>query len=250
MDIERITSSDIEVSIGTMEEQAKYWKDKGNVEFKKGTYLAALKFYTKGVDCSPSAALLGNRAAVHLKMESFGAAMTDANRAISLDKTYIKAFYRRGSAYIGLGKMKQALRCFEAVAKVKPKSKDAKRKVAACKKAVLRERFEKAVEVKDAPKVSETIDVDLIEVPSSYDGPRLSKTGQLTPEFVKDLTERFRSQKGLHKKYIVQILLQMLELLKSLPTLLEHALPAEDGVAPKFTVCGDTHVCFHNSFQI
>ena len=49
----------------------------------------------------------GNLAAVHIKLEEFGSAILDADNAIKVDPKYIKAYYRKGSAYIGLGKYKQ-----------------------------------------------------------------------------------------------------------------------------------------------
>lgn len=48
-------------------------------------------------------------------MENFGYALTDASKAIELDRSYIKAYYRRAAAYMSLGKYKQALKDFEYV---------------------------------------------------------------------------------------------------------------------------------------
>ena len=48
-------------------------------------------------------------------MESFGYALTDASKAVELDKTYVKGYYRRAAALMGVGKWKQALRDFESV---------------------------------------------------------------------------------------------------------------------------------------
>ena len=56
-----------------------------------------------------------NRSAAHLRLENFGYALTDASRAIELDKTYVKGYYRRAAALMGMGKWKQALRDFENV---------------------------------------------------------------------------------------------------------------------------------------
>ncbi len=61
--------------------------------------------------------LYANRSITHLKLESVGYALTDASKAIELDKTYVKAYYRRAAAYMALGKFKQALKDFEAVSK-------------------------------------------------------------------------------------------------------------------------------------
>ena len=56
-----------------------------------------------------------NRSAAHLRLENFGYALSDASRAIELDKTYVKGYYRRAASYMGMGKWKQAERDFESV---------------------------------------------------------------------------------------------------------------------------------------
>jgi serine/threonine-protein phosphatase 5 len=42
----------------------------------------------------------------YIKMELYGAAMRDADEAIRLDPSYIKAYYRRAVSNMGLGKLK------------------------------------------------------------------------------------------------------------------------------------------------
>jgi hypothetical protein len=43
-----------------------------------------------------------------------------------------------------------------------------------------------------------------IAVENSYDGPRLDE-GKVTPEFMTQLMEWFRNQKGLHRKYAYMV---------------------------------------------
>jgi serine/threonine-protein phosphatase 5 len=45
-----------------------------------------------------------NRAFVHLKTENYGLAIQDAQAAITEDPSYLKGYYRLGSAYLALGK--------------------------------------------------------------------------------------------------------------------------------------------------
>jgi len=75
--------------------------------------------------------LAANRAFAHLKTEAFGLAIADADSAIALDKTYAKAYYRRASAKLALGKTKEALKDFRAVVTMKPTNK-----VRACLRAL------------------------------------------------------------------------------------------------------------------
>jgi tetratricopeptide (TPR) repeat protein len=59
--------------------------------------------------------LYANRAFAHIKMEAYGSAIIDATEAIELDPCYIKGYYRRGTAYLALNKLKQAKADFRYV---------------------------------------------------------------------------------------------------------------------------------------
>ena len=83
-------------------------------------YDKAIELYTCAIDLNPSkSAYFGNRSFAHLKIEFYGSALEDATQAISLDKTYIKGYYRRAAAYFAMGKFKLALKDFEAVSTLK-----------------------------------------------------------------------------------------------------------------------------------
>lgn len=56
-------------------------------------YVEAIEWYSKAIDLDPSVAVYyGNRSFAHLKMESYGYALSDATTALDLDKMYIKVW--------------------------------------------------------------------------------------------------------------------------------------------------------------
>ena len=164
----------------------------------------------------------------------------------------LQGYYRRASANFQLGKFKDALKDYEAVCKVRPNDKDAVVKFKECKKLVHRLAFERAISVKGPQEksVSERLTALIASIrdpDDKYDGPRLGDA--ITLEFVDGLVERFTDQKTLHRKYALEILLRMAELLQTLPTLTD--VPIAPG--GKVTVCGDTHGQFYdlkNIFKI
>lgn len=86
-------------------------KGTGNEFFKAKRFGSAVKAYTEAIELNPTAVLFGaqdaqtphrpsslthtccatgNRAFANLKMENFGLAISDAEKALELDETYIK----------------------------------------------------------------------------------------------------------------------------------------------------------------
>lgn len=58
-----------------------------------------------------------------IKQERYAAAIVDCNLSISLDSKYSKAYHRRATALIKLGKLEEAKRDYEELLKLEPSSK-------------------------------------------------------------------------------------------------------------------------------
>ncbi|XP_062610929.1 serine/threonine-protein phosphatase 5-like, partial [Saccostrea cucullata] len=129
--------------------------------FVDGDYSQAITYYTQAIELNPyMAAYYGNRSFAHLRTESFGYALSDASKALQIDRNYVKAYYRRASANMALGKFKVALKDFESVIKVRPNDKDAKAKYSECKKIVQMQAFQRAIAVEENHKsVADSIDL-------------------------------------------------------------------------------------------
>nr|CAG4649214.1 EOG090X03S1 [Scapholeberis mucronata]SVE93533.1 EOG090X03S1 [Scapholeberis mucronata] len=222
-------------------------KEEANEFFKKQNYVKAITLYSNAIECNPTSAVLyANRSFAYLKTECFGYALEDASKAISLDKTYVKAYYRRAASNMALGKAKLALKDYETVFKARPNDKDAKLKFNECSKIVRQQAFERAIAVDSVKKsVSESINIDSMTVEESYHGPHLVN-GKVTSEFMQELMDAYRDQKKLHNKYAFQILLDVEELFKSQPSLIDVSIPDSS----KFTVCGDIHGQFYDLMNI
>jgi len=224
-------------------------KNQANQFFQKARYAEAIALYTEAIELNPSeATYYSNRAFAYIKTESFGYAIQDADKAIALDKTFVKAYYRRATANMALSKFKESLKDLKAVCKVVPNDKDAQKKLEECEKIVRKIAFEEAIN-SDKPKVivSDTIDLNNFVVDPSYDGPMMEEeSGQITLDFVKGMMERFKNQKIIHKRYAFQILLNARKLFLAMPTLIDIPFPENS----KFTVCGDTHGQYYDLLNI
>jgi len=61
------------------------------VWYLEGHYDEAVSLYTKAIELNPKVpAYYGNRSFCYIKTEYYGSALEDANKAIELDKKYIK----------------------------------------------------------------------------------------------------------------------------------------------------------------
>ncbi|KAG6416830.1 hypothetical protein SASPL_124271 [Salvia splendens] len=343
--------------------RAEEFKVQANEAFKAHKYSQAIDLYTQAIELNnDNAVYWANRAFAHTKLEEYGSAIQDATSAIEIDPKYSKAstagfcfgYYRRGAAYLAMGKFKEALKDFQQVKKLCPNDPDAAKKLKECEKAVMKLKFEEAISVPESEKrsVADSIDYHTIvcywggglgmlepdsnaewrsigsktalcnnrekgielartspgpsyvslkvtavaaavallavyvgtkgsiavattamaivlvvlgtcwqgrckesvftkgrtldlEVDSQYSGARI-EGDVVTLDFVKKMLEDFKNQKFLHKRYACQIVLQMRDLLRELPSLVDIHVP--DG--KHFTVCGDVHGQFYDLINI
>ncbi|KAL2010400.1 hypothetical protein VTN00DRAFT_6207 [Thermoascus crustaceus] len=232
-----MTSPDVEAATAL--------KVQGNKAFAQHDWPTAVDFYTKAIekyDGDPS--FFCNRAQAHIKLEAYGFAIADATKALELDPSYVKAYWRRALANAAILNSREALKDFKAVVKREPNNRDAKLKLAECEKLVRRIEFEKAIEVGDPPSAFEDLDIDSIVVDDNYDGVRLGN--EMTQEFIDDMIERFKNGKKIHRKYVFQIIKAVLEISRKEPTMVE--IGVDEGT--KLTICGDTHGQFFDLLEI
>ncbi|RCV15638.1 hypothetical protein SEVIR_3G074800v4 [Setaria viridis] len=220
-------------------QKAEELKLKANDAFKANKFSQAIELYSQAIELNSSNAVYwANRAFAHTKLEEYGSAVQDATKAIEVDPRYSKGYYRRGAAYLAMGKFKEALKDFQQVKKICPNDPDATRKLKECEKAVQKIRFEEAISVGEAERrsVADSIDYHIIEVEPQYAGPRIDGE-EITLDFVKAMLNEFKKQKCIHKRYAYQIVLKTLELLRAMPSLVDVDVPN----GGHFTVCGDVH---------
>ena len=63
--------------------------------FTEQDFSQAITFYSEAIDVNPTiAAYYGNRSFAYLKTECFGYALTDASKALELDRTYVKVSFK------------------------------------------------------------------------------------------------------------------------------------------------------------
>ncbi|XP_076906169.1 serine/threonine-protein phosphatase 5-like isoform X1 [Bidens hawaiensis] len=136
-------------------------KQQANEAFKGNKFSQAIDLYTKAIELNGGCAVyLANRAFAHAKLEEYGSVIQDASKAIEIDPKYSKGYYRRGAAYLSMGKFKEALKDFQQVKRISPNDPDASKKLKECEKAVMKLKFEEAISVPTSEQrsVAESID--------------------------------------------------------------------------------------------
>mmetsp|Transcript_9136 Transcript_9136/g.19509 ORF Transcript_9136/g.19509 Transcript_9136/m.19509 type:complete len:533 (+) Transcript_9136:176-1774(+) len=246
-------------------------KDQGNQALMAGHYTEAIHHYSTGLSHLPNnAIILSNRALAYIKLENYGLAIQDATHAIEADPTYPKGYYRRGSAEFALGRAKAARKDFRAVCKLRPKDRDARNKLQECEKAVREAAFAAAILSEEMVPLSDTFRAESVAIEKNYDGPHpmgelledaekegaLFQPGQLPRDFVMSAVEYFKSQKVIHKRYVAHLLISAKHYFENLPSLLEIPIPTvgpdvnDPTIAPRLTVCGDTHGQYYDVLNI
>ena len=93
---------------------------------KAKDYQDAIICYGRALDLNPGdAATFSNRAMAYLKTKEYARALEDAESAIKLKEDYVKAYHRRGKAYLSLNKVEMAIRDFQYILEKEPSNKEA-----------------------------------------------------------------------------------------------------------------------------
>jgi DnaJ homolog subfamily C member 7 len=94
-------------------------KDEGNLAFKNGDFENAVRLYSEAIDeQSKEAALHSNRSAAFLKLGKYAEAVRDAQAAIDIDPTFLKAYTRLHNGLCNTGKFTDASRAMENAVRV------------------------------------------------------------------------------------------------------------------------------------
>lgn len=222
--------------MATPEVKAVALKNDGNKAFAAHDWNTAIELYSKAIELNDKEpTFYANRAQAYLKTEAFGYAIADATKAIELNPSFIKAYYRRAVARTAILQPKEAAKDFQTCVKIEPGNKDAKLKLVECQKMLRQQAFFAAIEIGDEPSAAEGLDIESMAVEPAYDGVRLGN--EMTQGFIDDMMERFKNGKTIHKKYVYQIVVAVKNIVYDEPTMVEMEIP--DDV--ELTVCGDTH---------
>ncbi|CAH1772776.1 unnamed protein product [Owenia fusiformis] len=107
--------------------EPKELKEEGNTYFKQGKYEDALTCYAKALSLSEEgdkekATYFKNKAACHLKLEKYSAAIEDTTSALEISPNDPKALFRRCQAYQHLEKYEDAYKDARQLLNVDPKN--------------------------------------------------------------------------------------------------------------------------------
>jgi serine/threonine-protein phosphatase 5 len=227
--------------------RADEFKVEANALFANQDYERAVEKYSEAISYDPTNPVyFSNRSICNFRLELYGQALIDATTAIELDPRFVKAYYRKASAHMALGQLKESIQDFKQVLKVN-NDQTTRQKLIQCQKEYKRIEFEKAIfsEAKTLTAQDQLGDVDAIIVEPAYEGPHLL-TNEITLEFVKDLLKHMKDQKKLHPKYTYKLLLMAKEYFENRPTIEDIVIPE----GSKITVCGDIHGQYYDLLNV
>jgi len=240
---------------------AEKYKSEGNEFFKNNKFNEAMEKYTQAIDLKVetknNAIYYSNRAFVNLKLENYGSTIQDANTAIKIDPNFIKAYYRRASAYCFLRKYEEALKDLLFLKTKIPDDKSLDEKIERTRKEKKRKNFFEAFSSEGRGKATVTIEglLKTYKISSDYSGPVFPNDGKITKEWVLDLISHMKDpenkktnkEKYIDKVYLLQMLLKVKNyFMEQKEALIDVTIPE----GKEFTVVGDIHGQFYDLLNI
>ena len=98
-------------------------KDLGNKQFNDGNFKKAIEFFNQAIDIDPNNhVLFSNRSAAHLSVGNGKEALSDANKCVELNPTWIKGWGRKGASLHMLKKYDESVEAFNKGLEIDPDS--------------------------------------------------------------------------------------------------------------------------------
>ncbi len=88
-------------------------KEQGNKAFKNRNYTKAIELYTAAIQIKADPVYYSNRASCHLAQQKYKLAVEDALKAIEIDPSFEKGYFKAGKAFKKIGNLKKALELFQ-----------------------------------------------------------------------------------------------------------------------------------------
>ncbi|KXS20091.1 hypothetical protein M427DRAFT_41437 [Gonapodya prolifera JEL478] len=128
-------------------DEAERFKNEGNEALRRERFAEAIELYTLAIQKDPTNVVYWTGAVTVMSKLIHGIA--DATKAIELDRSYSKAWFRRGSAYKQMGKWKEAHQDFQTCKNLDPKDSKTVELVKECETNMRKANFEKAISADD-----------------------------------------------------------------------------------------------------
>ena len=110
----------------------------------------------------------------------------DAKESIKCDENFVKGYFRKGSAHVALAQLDLAVKDFKQVCKMMPQDREARSKYEETLKEFKLREFAKCIQTDDK-KIE--INLEDLQVESSYTCPRLEDIDDITTQWVIDLMD-------------------------------------------------------------
>ncbi|XP_071696195.1 small glutamine-rich tetratricopeptide repeat-containing protein 2-like [Rutidosis leptorrhynchoides] len=130
------------VEVLNLKNLAEIFKLKGNDFMQFGYYSDAIFTYTVAIAlCGDNAIYYCNRAAAYTKTKQYTEAISDCQKAIEIDPSYIKAYSRLGFVYFAQGNFNDAIhKGFKKALQLDPDNEAMKGNIQAAEKKLMEER--------------------------------------------------------------------------------------------------------------